>query len=93
MTNYPNFALGKGGHDATENFEEGRCHVTCDKPSTFKPGMDEKYLDGSYMCKNITGVNCYSRQFIGWMDSVGRSVVGLWVHGSSRHKNFASRSD
>jgi hypothetical protein len=35
---HPNFASGKGGHDVTEHFEEGGCHVTCEKPSTSKPG-------------------------------------------------------
>ncbi len=38
VTNRPHFALGKGGHDVTEQFEEGGHHVTCDKPSTLKPG-------------------------------------------------------
>jgi hypothetical protein len=38
VTNHPDFASGKGGHDAKEHFEEGGRHVTCDKPSTLKPG-------------------------------------------------------
>jgi hypothetical protein len=35
----------------------------------------QKYLDGSYGCKNVTGANCHSRQFIGWTDSVGQIVA------------------
>ncbi len=38
VTNRPNFALGKGGHNVTEHFDEGGRYVTCDKPSTLKPG-------------------------------------------------------
>jgi hypothetical protein len=36
--NRPNFTSGKCGHNVTEHFEEGGCYVTCDKPSTLKPG-------------------------------------------------------
>jgi hypothetical protein len=32
------FRFRKGGHDVSEHFEEGERHVTCDKPSTSKPG-------------------------------------------------------
>jgi hypothetical protein len=42
----------------------------------------QKYLDGSYRCKNVTGAHCHSRRFVGWMDSVGRIVewsVCLWT--------------
>ncbi len=38
VTNRPNFASGKGGHDVTENFGEGERYVTSDNPSTLKPG-------------------------------------------------------
>jgi hypothetical protein len=38
VTNRPNFASGKGGHDVTEHFEEGGRYVTSDKLSTLKPG-------------------------------------------------------
>ncbi len=37
--------------------------------------VDEKYLDGSYRCKNVTGANFQSRWFVGWTDSVGRIVT------------------
>ncbi len=49
--------------------------------------MNEKYLDGSYRCQNVTGANCRSRRLVGWTDSVGPNccMVGLWVDGSSRH--------
>jgi hypothetical protein len=40
-----------------------------------KAGVDEKYLDESYRCKNVTGANSHSRRFIGWMDSVGQIVA------------------
>ncbi len=40
VTNHPNVASGKGGYNVTEHFEEGGRYVdvTCDKPSTLKPG-------------------------------------------------------
>ncbi len=38
VTNRPNFASGKGGHDVTEHFEEGGRYVTSDKPSTLQAG-------------------------------------------------------
>ncbi len=38
VTNRPNFASGKGGHDVTEHFGEGGRYVTNDKPYTLKPG-------------------------------------------------------
>jgi hypothetical protein len=38
VTKRPHFASGKGRHDVTEHFEEGGCHVTCDKPSTSESG-------------------------------------------------------
>ncbi len=38
VTNCPNFASGKKGHDVTEHSEEGGRHATCDKPSTSKLG-------------------------------------------------------
>ncbi len=38
VTNRPNFASGKGGHDVTEHFGEGGRYVTSDKLSTLKPG-------------------------------------------------------
>ncbi len=38
VTNCPNFASGKGGHDVTELFGEGGRYVTSDKPSTLKAG-------------------------------------------------------
>jgi hypothetical protein len=49
-----------------------------------QPRVDEKYLDRSYSCKNVTGANCHSRQFIGWTDGVGQNVAGWsvcgWTH-------------
>jgi hypothetical protein len=39
LTNLPNFASGKGGHDVTEHFGEGGRYVTSDKLSTLKPGQ------------------------------------------------------
>jgi hypothetical protein len=46
VSNRPNFASGKGGHYVTENFEEGGRYVTCDKPSTMKPGwMKNTWMD------------------------------------------------
>jgi hypothetical protein len=38
-------------------------------------GVDEKYLDGSDRWQNVTGVNCHSRLFVGWTDSVGQIVT------------------
>ncbi len=40
-------------------------------------GEDEKYLDGSDRWKNVTVVNCHSRRFVGWTDSVGWIVAWL----------------
>jgi hypothetical protein len=71
VTKCPNLAGGKGGHDVTEHIEEGGCNVACDKLSTLKPGMDEKYLDGSYRCKNVTG------QIVTADGSLGGRIV--WV--------------
>ncbi len=48
-----------------------------------QPGVDKKYLDKSYRCKNVKGVNCHCRWFVGWMDSVGQNVgwsVCGWTH-------------
>ncbi len=75
VTNRPNFASGKGGHDVTEHFGEGGHYVTSDKPSTLKPGLDEKYVDGSYRWTNVTVANCHSRRFVGWTLSLGRNVT------------------
>ncbi len=38
MTKRPRRALYKTGHDITEHFEEGGCHVTYDKTSILNPG-------------------------------------------------------
>jgi hypothetical protein len=43
VTNRPNLASVKGGHDVTEHFREGGHYVTSDKPSTLKPGW-MKYM-------------------------------------------------
>ncbi len=68
VTNRPNFALGKGGHDVTEHFEEGGRYVTSDKPVHLEggvDGVDEKYVDGLYRWMNVTLVNCHNRRFVG----------------------------
>jgi hypothetical protein len=70
------------GHDVTEHFESCGQHVTCDKTVHLEAGVDKKYLDRSYSCKNVTGTNWHSRGFVGWTDSVGRIAVWsvcLWT--------------
>ncbi len=76
VTNRPNFASGKGGHDVTEHFFWGGWTL-CHKWQTvhLEAGVDEKYVDGSYRWTNVTVVNCHSRRFVGWMLSVGRNVA------------------
>ncbi len=52
-----------------------------------KARVDEKYLNGMYRCKNVTGANCHNRQ-VHWVDGQCGShcsVVGSWVDGLSRH--------
>jgi hypothetical protein len=41
VTNCPHFASVKGGHHVTKHIEEGGRHVTCEKPSTSKPGWTQ----------------------------------------------------
>ncbi len=43
LTKCPHFASVKGGHDVTEHFEKGGCHVTCDKLSKLKPRWMTNY--------------------------------------------------
>jgi hypothetical protein len=57
VTKRPHFGSRKGEHDVTEHSEEDDVilHVT---NVPLEAGVDEKYLVGSYRCKNVTGMNC-----------------------------------
>ncbi len=71
MTNCPNFASEKSGHDVTEHFEEGGCHVTCDKPSTLKLGRTKNTWT------DRTGIRMSQGQIVTTDGSLGGQIV--WV--------------
>jgi hypothetical protein len=56
--------------------------MLCHKGQTIhlEARVDEKFVDGSYRWKNVTVVNCHSRRFVRWKDSVGR-IFAWWVCG------------
>ncbi len=70
VTNRPNFASGKGGHDVTKHFGEGGRYVTSDKLSTLKPGWRK-----NTWTDRVTVVKCHSRRFVGWTLSLGQNVA------------------
>jgi hypothetical protein len=55
--------------------------------------VDKKYLDRSYRCKNVTGVHCHSRRFVGWTDSVGRIVAWSVYRWTDRLGTFISKPE
>jgi hypothetical protein len=71
VTNRPNFASGKGGHDVTEHFREGGRYVTCDKASTSKGGWTKNTW------RDRTGVRMSQGQIATAGGSLGRRIV--WV--------------
>ncbi len=47
------------------------------------PTVDGKYLDGSYRCKNVTGMNCHSRRIERIKMLCGRFATGQIVQAQS----------
>jgi hypothetical protein len=58
VTKHSHFASEMGRHDVTEHFVEGGHHVTCEKPSTSKPGWTKNtWMDRMYTRAKIVAAD------------------------------------
>ncbi len=83
VTNRPNFASGKGGHDVTEHFGEGGCYVRSDKPSTLKAGWTKNtWTDriGSKLSQQtVCRMDGLSDGRLVWVEMSRGWFVGGWI--------------
>ncbi len=71
VTKHPHFASGMGGHNVTGQVVGGGQHVTCDKPSTSKPGRTKNTR------ADCIGVRMFQERIVTADGSLGRRI--LWV--------------
>jgi hypothetical protein len=83
VTNRPNFASGKGGHDVTEHFGEGGRYFTSDKLYTLKPGWTKNmWTDriGGQMSQGriVTADGLLGGRLV-WVEMLRGRFVGGWI--------------